>query len=79
MMTTTIYFMKPDNSLWDCLDLMTKKRTRHLPVIENKQLRGLVSIGDIVNRIITEQKSKIENLENYIIGSDYGATIRMPS
>ncbi len=79
MMTTTIYFVKPENSLWDCLDLMTKKRTRHLPVIENKQLIGLVSIGDIVNRIITEQKSRIENLESYIVGSDYGATIKMPS
>jgi CBS domain-containing protein len=79
MMTTTIYFVKPENSLWDCLNLMTKKRTRHMPVIQNKQLTGLVSIGDIVNRIITEQKSTIENLESYIIGSDYGATIKMPS
>jgi CBS domain-containing protein len=79
MMTTTIYFVKPENNLWDCLDIMTKKRTRHLPVIENKELVGIVSIGDIVNRIITEQKSKIENLESYIIGSDYGATIKMPS
>jgi CBS domain-containing protein len=79
MMTTTIYFVKPENNLWDCLDIMSKKRTRHLPVIENQELIGIVSIGDIVNRIITEQKSKIENLESYIIGSDYGATIKMPS
>jgi CBS domain-containing protein len=79
MMTTTIYFVKPENNLWDCLDIMTKKRTRHLPVINNKELVGIVSIGDIVNRIITEQKSKIENLESYIVGSDYGATIKMPS
>jgi CBS domain-containing protein len=79
MMTTTIYYVKPENSLWDCLDIMSKKRTRHLPVINNQELIGIVSIGDIVNRIITEQKSKIENLESYIIGSDYGATIKMPS
>ncbi len=77
MMTTTIFYIKPENNLWDCLDIMTKKRTRHLPVIENKELIGIVSIGDIVNRIITEQKSKIEDLESYIIGSDYGATIKL--
>jgi len=77
MMTTTIFYVKPDNTLWDCLDIMSKKRTRHLPVIEDKKLLGLVSIGDIVNRIITEQKSKIEDLESYIIGSDYGATIKL--
>jgi len=79
MMTTTIFFVKPENNLWDCLDIMSKKRTRHLPVIENQELAGMVSIGDIVNRIITEQKSKIENLESYIVGSDYGATIKMPT
>ena len=79
MMTTTIFYVKPDNNLWDCLDIMTNKRTRHLPVIENQELVGMVTIGDIVNRIITEQKSTIENLESYIVGSDYGATIKMPS
>jgi CBS domain-containing protein len=77
MMSTTVYFVKPDNSLWDCLDIMTKKRTRHLPVFENQQLEGIVTIGDIVNRIITEQKSAIENLENYIVGSDYGDNIKL--
>ncbi len=79
MMSTTVYFVKPENNLWDCLDIMSKRRTRHLPVIENKELVGIVSIGDIVNRIITEQKSTIENLESYIVGSDYGSTIKMPS
>ena len=77
MMSTTVYFVKPDNSLWDCLELMTKKRTRHLPVFDNHQLEGIVTIGDIVNRIITEQKSTIENLENYIVGSDYGDNIKI--
>lgn len=77
MMTTTIYFVKPDNNLWECLDIMTKKRTRHLPVFENQKLEGIVTIGDIVNRLITEQKSTIENLENYIVGSDYGDNIEL--
>ena len=77
MMTTMVYYVKPDHNLWDCLEIMTKKHTRHLPVVENEELVGIVSIGDIVYRIITEQKSKIDNLENYIIGSDYGQTIKI--
>lgn len=79
MMTTTIYYVKPQNYLRECLELMTKKRTRHLPVMENNKLVGLVSIGDIVNRIISEQKTKIHDLESYIVGSDYGAEIKLPS
>jgi len=79
MMTTTVYFVKPENYLRECLELMTKKRTRHLPVMENKKLIGIVSIGDIVNNIISEQKTKIKDLENYIVGSDYGAEIKLPT
>lgn len=79
MMTTTVYFVKPENYLRECLELMTKKRTRHLPVMESDKLVGLVSIGDIVNRIITEQKTKIKDLESYIVGSDYGSEIKIPS
>ena len=79
MMTTTIYFVKPENYLRECLELMTKKRTRHLPVMEDDKLVGLVSIGDIVNRIITEQKTKIKDLESYIVGSDYGSEIQLPT
>lgn len=79
MMTTTVYYVKPDNYLRECLELMTKKRTRHLPVMEDDKLVGLVSIGDIVNRIISEQKTKIKDLEGYIVGSDYGSEIQMPS
>lgn len=79
MMTKTVFFVKPDNTLWDCLEIMSSKRTRHLAVIESHQLIGIVSIGDIVNRIITEQRSHIDNLENYIVGSDYGSQIDMNS
>lgn len=79
MMTSTVYYVKPENYLRECLELMTKKRTRHLPVMESDKLVGLVSIGDIVNRIITEQKTKIKDLESYIVGSDYGSEIQMPS
>jgi signal-transduction protein with cAMP-binding, CBS, and nucleotidyltransferase domain len=79
MMTTTVYYVKPENYLRECLELMTKKRTRHLPVMKDEKIIGLVSIGDIVNRIITEQKTKIKDLESYIVGSDYGSEIKMPS
>jgi len=79
MMTTTVFYVKRENYLRECLELMTKKRTRHLPVMENDKLVGLVSIGDIVNSIITEQKTKIHDLESYIVGSDYGSEIKLPS
>lgn len=78
MMTTTVYHVKPENFLRECLELMSKKRSRHLPVMDNDKLVGLVSIGDIVNRIISEQKTKIHDLESYIVGSDYGSSIELP-
>ncbi|NJN25701.1 MAG: CBS domain-containing protein [Cyclobacteriaceae bacterium] len=79
MMNPTVYFMKPDNKLLECLELMTKKRTRHLPILQDKKMIGLVSIGDIVNRIISEQKTKIKDLEGYIVGDAYGIEIKMPA
>jgi len=78
MMTTEVYYVQPSNYLRECLELMTKKRTRHLPVMDNDKVVGLVSIGDIVNRIISEQKTKIHDLESYIVGSDYGSEIKLP-
>ena len=77
MMTTMVYYVKPDNYLRECLEVMTKKRTRHLPVKDGDKIVGIVSIGDIVNRMIDEQKTKINYLENYIVGSDYGSTIKV--
>jgi len=79
MMTTTVYYVKPDNYLRECLEVMTKKRARHLPVKDQGKVVGIVSIGDIVNRMIAEQKSKINYLENYIVGSDYGSEIQVQS
>ena len=79
MMTPNVYYVKPDNFLRECLALMTKKRTRHLPVKEGDKVVGIVSIGDIVNRMIQEQKTKINYLENYIVGSDYGSEIQVQS
>ena len=50
---------------------MADKKIRHLPVVEDGKVVGLVSIGDVVNAIITNQKSLIHGLENYILGRDY--------
>ena len=58
----------PDTTLEQCMALMTQKYIRHLPVIENQKLAGLVSIGDIVKYIMEEQKCIIEDLEHYITG-----------
>jgi len=59
----------PDETVEDCMKLMTKKFIRHLPVIEDGELVGLISIGDIVKYIIEEQQFIIDNLEHYITGS----------
>lgn len=58
-------------SLRDCMVLMTDNRIRHLPVLEGETLLGLVSIGDVVNMIISEQASTIEELQEYIAGTGY--------
>ena len=58
-----------DNTIEDCMRLMTNKFIRHLPVIENGKLIGIISIGDVVKFIIEEQRFIIENLEHYITGT----------
>jgi CBS domain-containing protein len=67
-MSTTIYTVEIHKSITDCMQIMTDKHVRHLPVVENDEVKGVVSIGDIVSRIIRDQKSTIQQLENYIIG-----------
>jgi CBS domain-containing protein len=59
-----------DSTIEDCMCLMTKKYIRHLPVIEQGNLVGIISIGDVVKFIIDEQRFIIENLEHYITGTD---------
>ncbi|RDV14220.1 CBS domain-containing protein [Pontibacter diazotrophicus] len=58
----------PNETVEDCMKLMTQKFIRHLPVLEETKLVGLISIGDIVKYIIEEQKFIIDNLEHYIAG-----------
>jgi len=72
MMSTTMTTVRPEQRVEDCMALMTDKRVRHLPVIENGKLVGIVSIGDVVKEIISEQTYLIKNLEQYIGGSPMG-------
>ncbi len=68
MMTTRILFVSPEQTTEECMSLMTTKRIRHLPVIENDELVGLISIGDVVIKIIEDQKFSITQLERYVTG-----------
>ncbi len=69
LMTKNVYSITSDKSAEECLALFTAARCRHAPVYENNRLIAVVSIGDIVNAIITEQKATIHDLEGYITGS----------
>ena len=64
-----ILTVTPDDSVEDCMRLMTENRVRHLPVIEGMNVVGIVSIGDLVNWIISTQNAAIEQMEQYIAGS----------
>jgi len=71
LMTTRILFVSPEHSTEECMSLMAAKRIRHLPVIENEKLVGLISIGDVVIKIIQDQKFSITQLERYVTGGAY--------
>lgn len=66
VMTDRVICTSPNDSAEECMALMTDKRIRHLPVVENNELLGLVSIGDLVKAIISEQEFTIKVLEKYI-------------
>lgn len=68
IMTTDVVCVDPERNVDECMALVTEKRVRHLPVLENGKLIGLISIGDLVKSIITEQQFIIEQLERYITG-----------
>jgi len=69
LMTPTVITVSPNQSMDHCMELMTSKRIRHLPVVENEKLVGLISIGDVVKAVISEKEFLIKQLENYITGA----------
>jgi CBS domain-containing protein len=72
LMTTSVYYATPDNTLEEAMALMTSKHIRHLPIMNHSKLSGIVTLGDVVTRIISEQKLTINELENYVTGG-YGS------
>jgi CBS domain-containing protein len=68
IMTPKVLYVKPQQTVEECMVLMTEKHVRHMPVLDGEQMIGLVSIGDIVKSVISEQQFLISHLENYIRG-----------
>ena len=66
IMTDKVYFVGPAQTIEECMALMTAERIRHLPVLENDQLIGLISIGDVVRVVISDKEFLIKQLEHYI-------------
>jgi CBS domain-containing protein len=66
IMSSPVITVTADMSLNDCMQLVTENRVRHLPVVEEGRVTGMISIGDLVKAVIDEQQHKIEDLERYI-------------
>jgi len=77
MMSTELTVVGLNNTMRECMALMSQKKIRHIPVVEDDKLVGVVSIGDVVNRVIKDQESTIKDLENYIYGGAYGAKVEV--
>ena len=69
VMTTHVLCASPDRTIDECMALMTDKRARHLPVVDHKRVIGVVSIGDLVKAVISEQQVLIDHLQHYIAGT----------
>ena len=68
ILTRQMAYVRPDQTNEDCMALITEKRIRHLPVVENNKVIGIISIGDLVKDTIAERDFIIQQLENYIYG-----------
>lgn len=68
IMEQRVLYAQPDQSVEECMAIMTDKRIRHLPVIEQDKVLGMISIGDLVKSIISDQKFTIEQLEHFVRG-----------
>ncbi|MGE5823771.1 MAG: CBS domain-containing protein, partial [Bacteroidota bacterium] len=68
IMSSRVMYVRPEQTNEECMALMTENRLRHLPVMQSERMVGLISIGDLVKDIISEQRFIIEQLEHYIAG-----------
>ncbi len=68
VMTRQVLCASPERTVDECMALMTDKRARHLPVVDHKKVVGIVSIGDLVKAVISEQQVLIDQLQHYISG-----------
>jgi len=71
LMTKDVFTVSPETTIKECLTLATEHRFRHLPVVEKGKLVGIITIGDIVKVIISDQQNLIDQMENYITGRGY--------
>ncbi|WP_020595531.1 CBS domain-containing protein [Spirosoma panaciterrae] len=69
VMTANVITIAPDQSLEECMRIMSDKHIRHLPVMDKNELVGIISINDVVTAIIRDQKTRIDSLESYISGT----------
>jgi CBS domain-containing protein len=72
IMTKKMITVRPDQTLEECIELMTKYHIRHLPVEEGGKIIGMVTMRGVMEMSIASKQERIERLENYILGSDYG-------
>ena len=68
IMTAKVITTTGDNSVEECMNMMSDRRIRHLPVVDGETVVGIISIGDLVKAVIADQKAEIEHLEHYISG-----------
>ncbi len=71
LMTQTVFYVNPDSTLEECMALMTSRQIRHLPVLDKERLVGIITLGDVVKRIISKQEFTIQELERYVKGEGY--------